>query len=361
VLALTSGHGRLTLNKKAQEGGIASDYHIANILGLHWNTRTDQLSLTPRVNITLDQLLITKRQVLKDTCIRAKIFMQMLWQLHVNWDEPLVTSLQEEWNTILADLQQLSSLTIDRHYFQAFNTEGIQLQVFADANKKAYGAVAFFTSDDRTTLVTAKNRVAPLRTLTLPKLELMAAVITYRVARFIIDVLQIQDIPIYCWGDSQIVLYWLKNSKDLPLFMRRRVLEIKEGIPEATLNCCPTVDNPADMLTGGISSQLLSSPSNLWWKGPPWLMTPTAWPQWQPEPAIELHAAAAIAEEFVPQPHTHPVGGLHTVINIADYSTLNRLLAVTAYTYRYINNLHKSRPKLGGPLTATEISPAHTR
>jgi len=57
-----------SLNKKAQEGGIASDSHKANVLGLHWNTRTDQLSLVPRVNITLDQLLITKRQVMKDTC-----------------------------------------------------------------------------------------------------------------------------------------------------------------------------------------------------------------------------------------------------------------------------------------------------
>ena len=49
------------------------------------------------------------------------------------------------------------------------------------------------------------------------------------------------------------------------------------------------------------------------------------------------------------------------VINIADYSTLNSLLAVTAYTYRYINNLRKSRPKLGGPLTATELSSAQTK
>ena len=91
------------------------------------------------------------------------------------------------------------------------------------------------------------------------------------------------------------------------------------------------------------------------------LTTSTAWPQWQPEPIIELHAAAAIAEEFTPQPAIHVVSGLHTVIDVSNYSTLNRLLVVTAYTYRYINNLHKSRPKLGGPLTATELSCAQIR
>ena len=226
--------------------------------------------------------------------------MQLLWQFRVDWDEPLDTGHQEEWNTILTDLQQLSTLSINRRYFQAFVKEGMQLHVSADASMKTYGAVAFFTNRDSAMLVMVKNRVAPLKTLTLPKLELMAAVVASRVTRFIIDALQLQNIPIYCWGDSQIVLYWLKSSKDLPLFVRRRVLEIMEAVPTASWNYCPTVDNPADLLTRGISFELLSTTNTLWWNGPSWLTTPTAWPEWQPEPAIDLHAAAAIAEEFVP-------------------------------------------------------------
>ena len=131
--------------------------------------------------------------------------------------------------------------------------------MFADASMKAYGAVAFFTSGDRASLVMGKNHVAPLKTLkSLPKLELMAAVVASRIAQFIIDALQLQDIPIYCWGDSQIVLYWLKSSKNLPLYVRRRVLEIKAAIPDATWNYCPTVDNPADLLTRGINSNFLA-------------------------------------------------------------------------------------------------------
>ena len=81
-----------------------------------------------------------------------------------------------------------------------------------------YGTVAFLTSGNSATLVMAKNRAIPLKTLSLSKLELMAAVFASRVTRFILDALQQQDIPIYCWGDSQIMLYWLKSSKDLPLF-----------------------------------------------------------------------------------------------------------------------------------------------
>ena len=179
----------------------------------------------------MNRQLITKREVLKDisklfdplgiaspVSVRAKCFMQMLWQRRVDWDEPLDTSLQEEWTTIIRDIQ----LNYLRRYFQqGFVREGTQLHMFADASTKAYGAVVFLTSGDHATLVMAKNRVAPLKSLTLPKLELMATVVASGVARFILDALHQQNTPTYCWGDSQIVLYWLKSTKDLPLFVRR--------------------------------------------------------------------------------------------------------------------------------------------
>ena len=56
-----------SLNRKAQKVGIANGSHLANILGLQWNITTDHLSLMPKVNITMDQPMITKREVLKDT------------------------------------------------------------------------------------------------------------------------------------------------------------------------------------------------------------------------------------------------------------------------------------------------------
>ena len=79
-----------SLTKKVRESGVTSDSHLANILGLQWNTKSDQLSLVPRVNITMDRPLTTKREVLKDTSklfdslgiaspvsVRAKLFMQV--------------------------------------------------------------------------------------------------------------------------------------------------------------------------------------------------------------------------------------------------------------------------------------------
>jgi len=358
----------------AQQEGTADDANPINVLGLRWATTSDCLSLSLKGIHHRTTTMTTKREILKDASklfdplgiaspvsVRAKLFMQKLWHLHVDWDEPLDAVVREEWTTIMDDIQKLSELALDRRYFQKeFSRADANLHVFADASIKAYGAVAFIVSGSEVAFVMAKNRVAPLKSLTLPKLELMAAVIASRVAKFVSDALQLQATPMYCWGDSQIVLHWLTSTKPLPQFVQRRVTEIKSVIPGAIWNFCPTAQNPADLLTRGISFELLSSPGVLWWKGPPWLTTPSSWPTWQPEPAVQLHAAAAIAEEFIPQPSASPAVGLHQIIKLTNFSSFNRLLAVTAYTLRFINNLDRSRPKLNGPLTAEELSSAQT-
>ena len=87
-----------SLTRKAHK----DNSQLTNILGLQWNTRTDYLSLTPTITNTEDKLFITKREILKEASklfnplgvtspvsVRAKLFMQKLWQLHVAWDEPL--------------------------------------------------------------------------------------------------------------------------------------------------------------------------------------------------------------------------------------------------------------------------------
>ena len=72
----------------------------------------------------------------------------------------------------------------------------------------------------------AKNRVAPLKTITLPKLELMAAVVRARLASHLEKSLAPKNVTF--WSDSQIVLHWLQNTKPLKRFQANRVKEIQE-------------------------------------------------------------------------------------------------------------------------------------
>ena len=81
--------------------------------------------------------------------------------------------------------------------------------MFADVSLSAYGTVAYLRQNDEVTLVMSRSRVAPVRAITLPKLELIAAVVATRLAKFVIHSLYLQpdNTTVHMWSDSQIALY----------------------------------------------------------------------------------------------------------------------------------------------------------
>ena len=199
--------------------------------------------------------------------------MQSLWQKRIEWDKPLDKDLQDEWLTIARDIQDATTMVIPRRYFTNEDlSPATQLHVLADASIKAYSAVAYLQVNNYTAFVIAKTRVAPVKELILPKLELMAALIAARVSNFIITSLSLQGISTHLWADSQIVLYWIQSTRNLPTFVSHRIDEIHQLTPIAVRRYCPTDSNPADLLTMGINSQLLNS-SILWSHGPSWIVT----------------------------------------------------------------------------------------
>ena len=133
-------------------------------------------------------------------------------------------------------------------------------------------------------MVMAKSRVAPLKKLTLPKLELMAALTGARLGNFVQQALKQRyaNITVKLWTDSEIVHHWLNNDKPLKSFTANRVREIKELFSTTHWNNCLTKSNPADLLTRrGISAQQFPA-SSLWKHGPAWLPHQSMWPSWNP-------------------------------------------------------------------------------
>jgi hypothetical protein len=108
----------------------------------------------------------------------------------------------------------------------------------------------------------AKNRVASLKQITLPKLELMGAVVGARLARHLLD--NLEDMEIHFWSDSQIVLNWIMCIKPLKTFIVNRVKEIKNLVKNQQWKHCPTDMNPADMLTRGLTSEKSKDINDLW-------------------------------------------------------------------------------------------------
>ena len=118
---------------------------------------------------------------------------------------------------------------------------------------KAYGAITYFKRGSEVSFVMAKTRVAPMKQLTLPKLELMAALISARLLSFIHNAMMdlYPMLEVYLWSDSQIVLSWLHSNKHLKQFVTNRVNSIRELFPPSIWHYCPTQENPADILTRG--------------------------------------------------------------------------------------------------------------
>ena len=192
-----------------------------------------------------------------------------------------------------------------------------------------------------------------MKALTIPHLELMAALVATRLTHFVLKA--IPSDTVHMWSDSQIVLHWIKSQKPLPVFVRHRTAEIQSLLPQANWSYCPTSENPADLLSQGATTEALMS-SPLWNYGPTWLPTPSQWPSFQPPPLPPLVLAAAVATEFVPAERTPPSLGLHCIISVNRYGSLNKLLSVSAHVIRFVENL-KLQPQQRqlGPLTAEEL------
>ena len=190
----------LLQNQAATDGVLDTDSGITNILGLRWDSAADTLTLASKKVQLPQDTITTKREILRESSkiydplglitpvsIRAKILMQDIWQLNVDWDEPLDGDVRDRWIGIAEDIEKsTNTTTIPRWYFTSYQTgEIIQLHVFADASPKAYGAVAYIRQGNQITFVMAKTRVAPLKKLSLPRLELMAAKAGANLAAFL--------------------------------------------------------------------------------------------------------------------------------------------------------------------------------
>ncbi|XP_053391770.1 uncharacterized protein LOC128554523 [Mercenaria mercenaria] len=167
---------------------------------------------------------------------------------------PLPHDIKEKWRSLLTNLNSVTITTFPRYYFEntPLTSNYTCIHIFCDASLLSYGATAYVCRDNQSTFMMAMTRLAPLKKLTLSRLELMTAVIGSRLCKLLQKNTSIPQI--YLWSDSQIVLYWLQTSKTLQRFVRNRVTEIRELTENRKWRYCPTKDNPADLVTSGIST-----------------------------------------------------------------------------------------------------------
>ncbi|XP_029157306.1 uncharacterized protein LOC114929791 [Nylanderia fulva] len=160
----------------------------------------------------------------------------------------------------------------------------IQLHGFSDASSIAYAAVIYIKviskDENKISLLYTKTKVAPLTPLSIPRMELCAAVLLCKAMNYVKASLKLYKVEIFCWTDASVILHWLNDHPSRwKLFVANRVLYIQLNLSEAKWQHVPGEENPADCASRGITVEKLKL-HNLWWQGPMWLQhNENQWPE----------------------------------------------------------------------------------
>jgi len=164
----------------------------------------------------------------------------------------------------LEELPSLSIISIPR-FCQTTLIVSCQLCGFCDASTKGYAAVVYLrvmsvSSDVKIFLLGAKTKLAPIKPLSVPRLELCGALLLARWLNRIHDVLgsRLSIDGVYAWSDSTVALAWIVNTQlEFKIFVSNRVHQIRQLLPHCNWNHIRTIDNPADCALRGVSPSAL--------------------------------------------------------------------------------------------------------
>ena len=329
------------------------------VLGLKWDTVQDTVKCcTENLMDMEDSPVITKRQLLKwvgslydplgflsPYSIRIKKLFQDTCLTKSSWDTELPEHINKQFFRWKEELPLIPGMDMSRYIFPELDQTyrkgkpRFAIHAFGDASTIGYAAVIYVSARDKsgnfsTRLLLSKARVAPLKRQTIPRLELIAALLVSRLVKAVVGFLsdwEITDTTFY--SDSENVLFWIKSEcKSWSVFVSHRVKEIHDLNKPNDWRYVKSEENPADLATRGMSVAELINSRN-WWEGPAWLI----------DTAMSVENDKTFSDENMPEccrvelrkqtqinlALTNQASNLANLMKLEDYGTLNRLMGVT--------------------------------
>ncbi|XP_017795384.1 PREDICTED: uncharacterized protein LOC108576832 [Habropoda laboriosa] len=291
--ALLQGLPEQSINKRLHLGESST----LKTFGIVWNSSADTISY--EVNALPASSRVTKRFITSKIAkiydplglpgpviIVAKMLSQKIWTIKIDRDESLPMDIHTEWSQYYKQLPLLNNIIFQRKTVIRLPAR-IEMHGFCDASERAYGACLYIRTIDecgriQVQLLAAKSKVAPLKTQSIPRLELCGALL---LTSLIATAKTAWNIPTHrtiLWTDSTIVLHWLQVSPHtLKTFVANRVSEIQSRTDIEDWRHVLTSDNPEDLISRGQHPVEFLQPS-LWQYGPTWLSKEEAlWPKKQ--------------------------------------------------------------------------------
>ncbi|GFT96155.1 uncharacterized protein TNCV_1884771 [Trichonephila clavipes] len=230
------------------------------------NSSNDTFGFQPSLELTPP---LTKRRILSESSkifdllgllspctVFMKIFYQKLWLTKTDWDSPIPQQLTEDWLKFQKAFNAINYLTVPRWVIlTADNT--VELHGFADASSLAYAAAIYcrqkHNSKIKVQLLISKTKVAPVKQISIPRLELCGAHLLSKLFKSVLRTLKHYNFDVFAWTDSNIVLSWLSSHpRKWKTFVANKTSSIMEVLPTKHWRHVPSKENPADIASRGI-------------------------------------------------------------------------------------------------------------
>ncbi|XP_068761945.1 uncharacterized protein [Montipora capricornis] len=307
------------------------------VLGIGWDTESDMFSLnlaspietnngcpiTNRIILTATSNLYDPLGILSRVIILWKIIFQSLCKSKIGWNDPVEMFIHEQWLKLTQDVKMVGVVQLNRHYFDGKSLselQSVQIHGFADASERAYGAVVYLRVELTdgtvfTELVTSRTRVAPINGDTIPRLELLGALLLARLINSVLTAFEgtLRVDSVFSWSDSQILvanrLWW--NGPEF-------LLKGKDAWPNLPVN--PEV----------ISTE------------------PDTWLQLKKESSSsqkKQRNSTVLANVVADRVTSEWKLNLDCIIPLKGFSSLQRLIRVTAYVLRFVSNVKRKNEK----------------
>ena len=353
----------------------ANSTPVERALGMQWNIMSDTLGFSTKLKekpITRRGLLSTVSSIydplglISPFILPAKKLLQELCRVDIGWDDEIPDNYKTPWLKWLDEVPLIENFHINRCLKPATfgEIDSCEVHIFSDASEYAYGSAAYIRLTNtqgqiHTSLLMGKARLAPLKTVTIPRLELTAACVSVNLGQQLLKELDIKIHKVLYYTDSTTVLHYINNrTKRFPVFVANRIALIHDFTTTNQWRYVNTKTNPADCASRGLNGQQIHT-NSMWINGPEFLHKPEV--DW-PEQPIHFEGEEKSFTTGIDQVKEQVV--VHSVATLIEYYSnwMKLLRAVVIYKkfFRFIMKKRYNEESQLKKISLDDISEAET-
>ena len=341
---------------------IAHGCDYDKVLGYRYSGAEDKMKLA---SVNIDINANTQRKLLSESpkifdpiglvtpvTVRSKTLLSSQWSSRAekgpHWDKVISTEDSKTWSKLAPDLMGLSEVEFPRYTFS--QDEPTDLLMYCDASKRAYGYAVYAKQNSNTNLMFSKCKSAPLKEKSLPTLELLGVYLGMQgLINILRDFKNVNFKNVYVAVDAQVVLSWILSDtiKTKKVFVANRIKDIKkmqkdilnEFNVSVQFKYVPTAENPADLLTRGLSLESFKQNLDFWLKGPTWIRSEEiSWP------SSELKCLSANSQNILMATQAEPASQVSAIFSFGrnpnfERFSLNKIVNISKLVIKFCNKI----------------------